>query len=140
MKSVEDAFELSEASNTPVMLEVRIRACHLHGRFIAKDNRRPPFTVADALENPRRETARIVLPPASYAHEQEKINLRFPAAINFIKERKLNEVFGPKDSRVGIILQGGMYNGVVRALQRSALPTSGARPRCRSTSSTSPIR
>jgi indolepyruvate ferredoxin oxidoreductase, alpha subunit len=121
VKSVEDAFELSEASNTPVMLEVRIRACHLHGRFIAKDNKRPPFTVADALENPRRDTARIVLPPASYAHEHEKINVRFPAAIKFIKERKLNEVFGPDDSNVGIILQGGMYNGVVRALQQLGL-------------------
>ena len=121
VKRVEDAFELSEASNTPVMLEVRIRACHLHGRFIAKDNKRPPFTVADALENPRRETQRIVLPPASYAHEHEKIDIRFPAAIKFIKERKLNEVFGPQDSNVGIILQGGMYNGVVRALQQLGL-------------------
>jgi indolepyruvate ferredoxin oxidoreductase alpha subunit len=121
VKSVEDAFELSEASNTPVMLEVRIRACHLHGRFIARDNKRPPFTVADALENPRRETQRIVLPPASYAHEHEKINVRLPAAIKVIKERQLNEVFGPVDSNVGIILQGGMYNGVVRALQQLGL-------------------
>ena len=121
VKSVEDAFALSEASNTPVMLEVRIRACHLHGRFIAKDNKRPPFTVANALENPRRETQRIVLPPASYAHEHEKIDIRFPAAIKFIKERKLNEIFGPEDSNVGIILQGGMYNGVVRALQQLGL-------------------
>src|ERR1700761_8268801 len=35
---VERGFELSEASNTPVMLELRIRACHMHGRFLAKDN------------------------------------------------------------------------------------------------------
>ncbi len=28
---VEKGFELSEASNTPVMLELRVRACHLHG-------------------------------------------------------------------------------------------------------------
>ena len=52
--------------NTPVMLEVRIRSCHVHGRFIAKDNKRPAFTVAEALEKPRRDTDRIVLPPASY--------------------------------------------------------------------------
>ena len=118
VKAVEDSFELSEASNTPVMMEIRIRACHLHGRFIAKDNKRPPFTVADALEHPQRDTARIVLPPASYAHEHEKINFRLPAAIKFIKDRKLNEVFGPESSNVGIILQGGMYNGVIRALQQ----------------------
>ena len=31
--SVEQGFELSEASHTPVMLMLRIRACHVHGRF-----------------------------------------------------------------------------------------------------------
>ena len=35
---VEKGFELSEASNTPVMLELRIRACHVYGSFTAKDN------------------------------------------------------------------------------------------------------
>src|SRR5262249_46081984 len=46
VKAVEHGFELSEASNTPVMLEVRIRTCHVHGKFAAKDNKRPPFTLA----------------------------------------------------------------------------------------------
>ncbi|MEX0759939.1 MAG: indolepyruvate ferredoxin oxidoreductase, partial [Tistlia sp.] len=36
---VEQAFELSEASSTPVMMELRIRACHMTGRFAARDNR-----------------------------------------------------------------------------------------------------
>jgi indolepyruvate ferredoxin oxidoreductase alpha subunit len=115
--AVEDGFELSEASSTPVMLEVRIRSCHLHGSFTAKDNRRPPFTLAQALENPVRDTNRIVLPPAAFAHEKEKVARRWPAAVAFIKERKLNEVFAGDIGEVGIILQGGMYNGVVRALQ-----------------------
>jgi indolepyruvate ferredoxin oxidoreductase alpha subunit len=52
VKAVEDGFELSEATNTPVMLEVRVRACHVHGQFMAKDNKRPTFTLRDALENP----------------------------------------------------------------------------------------
>ena len=117
VKAVEDGFELSEASNTPVMLEVRIRSCHLHGSFMAKDNKRPAFTLAQALENPVRDTNRIVLPPAAFAHEKEKIERRWPAAVEFIKERKLNEVFAGDIGEVGIILQGGMYNGVVRALQ-----------------------
>src|SRR5450631_4864816 len=81
VKAVEMGFGLSEASNTPVMLELRIRACHVHGRFIAKDNQRPPFSVVDALETPNRDTNRIVLPPASFLHEQEKINVRLPAAV-----------------------------------------------------------
>ena len=38
------------------------------------------MTVADALENPQRDVSRIVLPPASFAHEHEKIDKRWPAA------------------------------------------------------------
>ena len=121
VKAVGDGFELSEASSTPVMLLVRIRSCHVHGHFTAKDNRRPELTVADALAAPRRDTQRIVLPPASYVHEQEKVTKRRPAAIEFVKERRLNETFGPSDSRIGVILQGGMYNGALRALQRLGL-------------------
>jgi len=116
VKAVEDGFALSEASSTPVMLEVRIRACHVTGSFVAKDNRRPAFTLADALENPQRDTNRIVLPPASFVHEKEKVERRWPAAINYIKTHRLNEVFGDKTADVGIVLQGGMYNGVMRAL------------------------
>jgi len=121
VKAVEDGFELSEVSHTPVMLEVRIRACHVHGRFIAKDNKRPDFTLRDALEHPRRDTERVVLPPASYLHEREKIEQRWPAAVKFIKERKLNEFFGPEKADVGIVVQGGFYNSVMRALQQLGL-------------------
>src|SRR6202048_4748186 len=51
VKTVEQGFELSEASNTPVMLEVRIRTCHVHGRFVCKDNNKPSFSSRAALEN-----------------------------------------------------------------------------------------
>ena len=121
VKAVEDGFELSEVSHTPVMLEVRIRACHVHGRFIAKDNKRPSFPLREALENPRRDTERVVLPPATYLHEREKIEQRWPAAVKFIKERKLNEFFGPRDADVGIVVQGGFYNSVMRSLQQLGL-------------------
>src|SRR3954464_1773956 len=66
---IEKGFELSEFSNTPVMLEVRVRACHMHGSFACKDNRKPAHTIKDALNNPRRDVNRIVLPPAAYEHE-----------------------------------------------------------------------
>jgi len=121
VKAVGDGFELSEASNTPVMLMVRIRACHVTGQFATRDNRRPPLTVAEGLASPRREVSRIVLPPMSYAQEHDKINNRWPAALRFIRERGLNEVFGPAGAPVGIVCQGGMYNGVIRALQRLGL-------------------
>src|SRR5499426_1614559 len=63
VEAVERGFELSEASNTPVMLQLRIRACHVYGSFIAHDNRPPKFTLQDALDNPTRDVNRIVLPP-----------------------------------------------------------------------------
>ena len=115
--AVEKGFELSEASHTPVMLELRIRACHVHGRFPTRDNVRPSFTLKDAIENPQRDVNRIVLPPASYLHEQEKIQQRWPAALKFIQEHQFNEFFSEDAQDFGIVMQGGLYNGVVRALQ-----------------------
>src|SRR5207249_5531452 len=38
---VEDGFALSEASSMPAVLQLRIRACHLRGSFICKDNVAP---------------------------------------------------------------------------------------------------
>jgi indolepyruvate ferredoxin oxidoreductase alpha subunit len=117
VNAVEQGFALSEASNTPVMLELRIRACHVHGRFIAKDNVRPKFTLKDAIENPSRDASRVVLPPGSFLHEQEKIEKRWPAAQRFVQDHCLNEFFSDRAQDFGIILQGGMYNTVVRALE-----------------------
>ena len=121
VKAVGDGFELSEASNTPVMLMVRIRSCHVTGTFETRDNRRPPLSVREALSDPRSDFSRVVLPPMSYAHEQDKVNNRWPAAEKFIRERQLNEVFGPAQAAIGLVVQGGMYNGVIRALQRLGL-------------------
>lgn len=121
VKSVGDGFELSEASNTPVMLMVRIRGCHVTGSFECSDNQRPALTVRDALSNPQKDWNRVVLPPMSFAHEQDKINNRWPNAVKHIRDKGLNEFFGPKEGELGIICQGGMYNGVIRALQRLGL-------------------
>ncbi|UOA16706.1 indolepyruvate ferredoxin oxidoreductase subunit alpha [Sulfitobacter dubius] len=120
-KAVKDGFELSEASNTPVMLMVRIRSCHVTGSFETRDNQRPPLTVAEAAANPRSDFNRVVLPPMSYLHEKDKIENRWPAAEKFIRDNKLNEFFGPKEAPLGIVVQGGMYNSVIRALQRLGL-------------------
>ena len=114
---VERGFELSEASNTPVMIELRVRACHVTGNFVARDNRRPVMTVGQAAANPRRDVDRIVLPPANFLHEHEKIEKRWPAAVRFVSENRLNEWFGPERDDIGIIVQGGLYNSLNRALE-----------------------
>ena len=121
VSAVKMGFELSEASNTPVMLMVRIRSCHVTGSFTCQDNLRPSLTVRDALAEPQRDFSRVVLPPMSYLHEHDKINNRWPSAEKFILKHQLNEQFGPKAAKIGIICQGGMYNGLIRALQRLGL-------------------
>ncbi|MCA3445752.1 MAG: indolepyruvate ferredoxin oxidoreductase subunit alpha [Rhodobacter sp.] len=121
VRAVDHGFALSEASNSPVMLTVRIRSCHVTGSFTTRDNRRPALSVRDALSAPRSDFARVVLPPMSYVHEQDKVKNRWPAAERYVLEHRLNEQFGPQQAPVGIVVQGGMYNGVVRALQRLGL-------------------
>ena len=117
VRAVEQGFELSEATNTPVMLMLRIRACHVYGRFKTKSNRRPAFSAADALAAPTRDYSRIILPPSTYAQEREKIQVRYPAALRFVAERGLNEVIDADASDIGIVLQGGLYNNTLRALE-----------------------
>jgi indolepyruvate ferredoxin oxidoreductase alpha subunit len=104
------------------MLELRIRACHVHGRFTTEANRRPTFTLAEAMAAPARDVNRITLPPMSYAHEREKIGERWPAALRFIAERGLNEfIAGAPGSDLGIVVQGGHCNTVLRVLERLGL-------------------
>jgi indolepyruvate ferredoxin oxidoreductase alpha subunit len=121
VQAVKDGFDLSEASSTPVMLQLRIRACHVHGQFVASQNKRSPFTIQQALENPQRDVNRIVLPPASFLHEKEKVEQRWPAAVRFIEERGLNEFFAEQADDVGLVVQGGSYNTVIRALNKLGL-------------------
>ena len=57
-------------------------------------------------------TAAICLPPSTYAQEKHKIDVRWPAAVRYIREHRLNEVFAGEHDDIGIVLQGGMYNAV----------------------------
>lgn len=117
---VEKGFELSEASNTPLFFMMRIRGCHVSGEFIARDNVPPRYSHDNPVE-PNREAEKIILPPNVYAQEREKIARRLPAAIDYIRTHKLNEFFPGKHDELGIIVQGGCYNTLVRALQRQGL-------------------
>ncbi len=121
VEMVERAFELSEASSTPVMLELRIRACHVQGSFKTKANIAPAISRKAFIENPEFDYGKICLPPATYAQEKHKIDVRWPAAVRFIRERGLNELFPGEMQHLGIICQGGLYNAVIRALQMLGL-------------------
>ena len=117
---VEKGFQLSEASNTPIFYMMRIRGCHVTGEFIARDNVPPVYSDKTPV-TPHREPEKIILPPFVYEHEREKIAKRLPAAIEFIQQHQLNEVFPGQHEHLGIITCGGSYNTVIRALQRQGL-------------------
>src|SRR6266511_5474018 len=72
VEMVEKGFELSEASSTPVMLELRIRACHVQGVFRTKHNRAPQFSRESFIESADFDFGRVCLPPSTYAQEKQK--------------------------------------------------------------------
>ena len=110
VRAVEKGFELSEASNTPVILELRIRACHMFGSFVARDNVAARFSAKDRLAPARFNYDRLSHPPATFRQEIDKVGRRLPAAQRFIVDNQLNERLGPADADIGIIVQGGLFN------------------------------
>src|SRR3990172_3908539 len=66
---VEQSFPLSEASHTPVMMMLRVRACHVQGRFVAKDNVPPAISTRRRLAEPAPfDYARLAHPPLRFLH------------------------------------------------------------------------
>jgi indolepyruvate ferredoxin oxidoreductase alpha subunit len=110
VRAVEKGFELSEASSTPVILELRIRACHMFGSFAAKDNVPARFSMKNRLPAASFMYDRLSHPPATFHQETDKVARRLPAAHRFILENRLNERLGPADGDLGIIVQGGLFN------------------------------
>ena len=116
---VEKGFELSEASHAPVMLDLRVRACHVTGAFTAKNNKRGAYSGRHRLDGPPRfEYGRLAHPPVIFTQERLKVEQRLPAAQKFISEQKLNEVIAGDVGDIGIVVLGGLTNSLLRALAR----------------------
>jgi indolepyruvate ferredoxin oxidoreductase, alpha subunit len=119
---VEQGFALSEASNTPVMFQLRIRACHVRGTFVCKDNVAPAVSSNQLLEGPAAfDYSHLSHPPLTFVQEKLKHQERLPAARRFIVEQSLNEISGGRRDDLGLIVQGGLYNSLIRALQQLGL-------------------
>jgi len=119
---VEHGFAMSEASNMPAMMELRIRACHVRGSFAARDNRMPSISTRALMQQPAQfDYSRLAHPPVTFTHEKLKYEERIPAARRYIVEHQLNELHAGKLSDLGLIVQGGLYNTLVRALQQFGL-------------------
>ena len=122
---VEKSFELSEASNSPVMMELRIRACHVQGSFEAKDNLASPINGKNKADDPASFLYdRLAHPPVTFKHEKQKVEDRIPSARKFIIENGMNEIFDGEISNHGIIVQGGLYNTLIRRLSNLGLADS----------------
>ncbi len=116
---VEQGFELSEASHAPVMLDLRVRACHLTGEFQTKDNKRGAYSRQHRLDGPPRfEYGRLAHPPVIFTQERLKVEERLPAAQKFTREHKLNEFLPGEIDEIGIVVLGGLTNGLIRAMAR----------------------
>jgi indolepyruvate ferredoxin oxidoreductase alpha subunit len=120
---VEHGFALSEASSSPVMMELRIRACHVRGSFVCKENLSPSVSTRRKLDGPPKEFVydRLAHPPATFRQEKLKSEVRLPAARRYIAEHRLNELFPGDVGELGIVVQGGLYNSLVAALRTLGL-------------------
>jgi len=122
VRLVEHAFGLSEASNMPALMELRIRACHVRGSFVAKENRAPRLSTRSLIDEPAGfDYMRLAHPPVTFRHEKLKIEQRIPAAQDYIARHELNERFDGDLAEVGIVVQGGVYNVLMRSLAKLGL-------------------
>ncbi len=122
VRMVEDGFCLSEASNMPVLMELRIRACHVRGSFDTRDNQSPRISTRALMEEPGTfEYAKLAHPPATFPQEKRKSEERIPAARRHIVDKGLNELMPGKHADLGLIVQGGIYNALMRSLQQLGL-------------------
>lgn len=122
VEMVEHGFRLSETSNMPAILELRIRACHVRGSFECRDNRPPAISKRQLMEEPAAfDYAKLAHPPVTFRHEKLKFEERIPAARRYIVEQQLNELMDGPRKDLGIIVQGGIYNALIRALQQFGL-------------------
>jgi indolepyruvate ferredoxin oxidoreductase alpha subunit len=116
-RMVEEGFGLSEASNLPAVISLRIRAAHVQGSMVCKDNVRPAISMRDRLMQHSFDYGRISHPPSTYLQEAQKFERRLPAARRFVAARSLNEVIEGQEKDLGIILQGGLTPTALRALE-----------------------
>jgi indolepyruvate ferredoxin oxidoreductase alpha subunit len=126
-RMVEEGFALSEACHEPVFFSIRIRACHMRGTLVCKDNVPPKLSMLSPLATPSFSLERINLPPFTYQMEAMKFAERLPAARRYIVEHALNEHIPGPEAEVGIVMQGGQWNTTMRGLHELGLADLGGR-------------
>jgi indolepyruvate ferredoxin oxidoreductase alpha subunit len=106
----------------PVMMELRIRACHVKGTFKCKNNVAPDISSLHLQKEPAPfNYTKLAHPPVTFPQEKLKYEKRIPAARKYITDHELNELFEGQHPHLGLIVQGGLYNTLIRALQQFGL-------------------
>ncbi len=123
VRMVEEGFRLSETSNMPCLMELRIRTCHVRGSFECKDNVSPAVSTRALMTEPAGfDYMRLAHPPVTFRHEKLKGDERIPAARRYIVAQGLNELIpGNRHADLGIVVQSGLYNALIRSLQQQGL-------------------
>ena len=120
---VEEGFRAVRGVEHAGIMELRIRACHVRGSFECKDNVAPQVSTRALMEEPA--AVRLHAPGASAGHLPPReaegraahsgrapLHRRAPAQRAFSRARTATS---------GIIVQGGLYNALVRSLQQLGL-------------------
>ena len=123
VRMVEEGFRLSEDVQHavhPGAAHPRL-PCARQLRGQGQPARRAVSTRA-LMENPAGfDYMRLAHPPVTFRHEKLKGEERIPAARKYIVEHGLNELMPGKHEDLGIIVQGGLYNALIRSLQQLGL-------------------
>lgn len=104
------AFELSEEFDTPVMLHETMRIAHTKTMVEAEGTRRE-VPLRDYTSRPQK----YVMMPAFAVARTEVTNQREDRLVEFAEHTDLNRV-EMRDTKVGIIVAGALYNHVREAL------------------------
>ena len=123
VRMVEHGFRLSEASNMPCMMELRIRTCHVRGSFECKDNLAPADL--DARADGRAGRLRLHAARASAGdlppREAQGRGAHSGRAPLHRRARAQRTDSGHAHADLGIVVQGGLYNALIRSLQQLGL-------------------
>ena len=94
----------------------------MRGSFDCKDNVAPAISTRSLIAEPASfDYAKLAHPPVTFRHEKLKGDERIPAARRYIVEHGLNETFEGRHADLGVVVQGGLYNSLIRALQQFGL-------------------
>ena len=104
------AFDLSEQFNTPVILRMTTRICHVKG-VVTTSERRPHNSGVGFQKDP----ARLVMIPTNAKHRIPLMYQREERLQQYSEESELNFIKEGSDSRIGFVTSGPVYMHIQEA-------------------------